>query len=60
MITFCGFDGSGASLSIITFLGGGGRRLPEIVILFGPIAAGGCGGASRITNGSGVSARAGC
>ena len=47
MITDCGLVGSGASLSMITFLGGGGRRLPEIVINFTPNAVGGCGGASR-------------
>jgi len=59
-MTFCGFDGSGASLSITTFRGGGGRRLPPIVILFGPTGCGGYGGASRTTIGSGVAARAGC
>jgi hypothetical protein len=38
--------------------GGGGRRLPEMVMRLGPTGAGGCGGASRTTRGSGVSARA--
>ena len=60
MITFCGLLGNGASLSMTTFLGGGGNRLPEMVILFGPTGIGGCGGASRMINGSGVSIRGGC
>jgi hypothetical protein len=33
-IIACGLLGNGAYLSIITFLGGGGNRLPEIVITF--------------------------
>jgi hypothetical protein len=32
MMTLCGLDGIGANLSMITFLGGGGKLLPEIVI----------------------------
>jgi len=52
-MTFCGLAGSAVSLSMTTFLGGGGLRLPEMVIHFGAI---GCGGASRKTNGSGVAA----
>jgi len=50
-MTFCGLAGRAVSLSMTTFLGGGG--LPEMVIHFGAI---GCGGASRKTNGSGVAA----
>jgi hypothetical protein len=46
------FFSSKINLSTTTFLGGGGKRLPEIVILFGQTAGGGDGGASRITNGS--------
>ena len=34
IITDWGFDGSGASLSIMTFLGGGGILLPDMVITF--------------------------
>ena len=45
---------------MITFLGGGGNRLPEIVINLRPTGAGAWGGASRTTNGSGVSGLAGC
>ena len=41
MITFCGFGGRAASLSITTFRGGGGCLLPEMVILLGPTGAGG-------------------
>jgi hypothetical protein len=59
-ITDCGLDGSGANLSMITFLGGGGRRLPEMVITLRPTCAGGWGGASLITKGSGVHGRGGC
>jgi len=33
--------GNGAILSIITLRGGGGRRLPEIVMSFLPTGAGG-------------------
>jgi len=43
-----------------TFLGGGGIRLPEIVILFEPTGRGGDGGASRTMRGSGVAGRGGC
>ena len=46
-------------LSMMTFLGGGGKVLPEIVISFRPIDCGGFGGISRITIGSGVSGLAG-
>lgn len=46
--------GKGANLSITTFLGGGAKRLPEIVINFCPTDAGAFGGASRTTNGAGV------
>lgn len=60
MITDWGLLGKGASLSITTFLGGGGIRLPEIVITLRPTAAGGCGGASRTTNGCGVTGLGGC
>lgn len=59
-MTDCGLHGSGAKRSMTTFLGGGGKRLPEIVIIFGPTCAGGCGGASRMTKGSGVAGLAGC
>ena len=45
---------------MITFRGAGGKRLPDIVIILRPIGAGGSGGASRITRGSGVVGRAGC
>jgi len=41
-----------------TLRGGGGSRLPETVMRLGPSGAGACGGASRTTRGSGVSARA--
>ena len=34
MITDCGLLGNGANLSITTLRGGGGIRLPEIVITF--------------------------
>ncbi len=34
IITDCGLAGNGANLSIITFLGGGGNRFPEIVLKF--------------------------
>jgi hypothetical protein len=43
-----------------TFRGGGGNCLPDIVIIRRLTGVGGCGGASRITNGSGVSDLAGC
>lgn len=59
-ITDCGLLGIGANLSITTFLAGGGNFLPEIVMSFLPIAGGGCGGASRMINGSGVSGLGGC
>lgn len=36
MITDCGLLGKGGRRSIITFLGGGGIFLPEIVIIFFP------------------------
>jgi len=52
--------GSGAKRSITTFRGGGGKRLPEIVIIFLPTATGGCGGASRTIRGSGVEGLGGC
>lgn len=45
---------------MITLRGGGGIRLPEIVITFRPTGGGGGGGASRITNGGGVVGRGGC
>lgn len=54
MISACGLTGSGASLSITTLRGGGGRRLPLIVTILRPMAGGGAGGASLITSGSGV------
>lgn len=60
IITFCGLFGIGASLSMTTFLGGGGIRLPEMVIRFVPIGRGACGGASRRMSGSGVDGRGGC
>ena len=60
MMTFCGLAGSAASRSMTTLRGGGGIRFPAIVIIFWPIGLGGVGGASRITRGSGVKARAGC
>ena len=34
IITDCGLAGNGANLSIITFLGGGGNRFPDIVLKF--------------------------
>jgi len=34
--------------------------LPDIVIIFWPIQGGACGGASRMTRGSGVHGRGGC
>ena len=43
-----------------TFLGGGGNLLPEIVTNLRPTGSGAGGGASRTTNGSGVSGLAGC
>ncbi len=43
-----------------TFLGGGGNCLPDIVISLRPISDGGCGGASRMTTGSGVFGLGGC
>ncbi len=58
--TDCGLLGTGAKRSITTLRGGGGKRLPEIVISLRPTAGGGCGGASRITNGSGVDGLGGC
>ncbi len=39
---------------MITFLGGGGNLLPDIVISLTPTGVGGRGGASRIIKGSGV------
>lgn len=60
MITFCGLLGNGARRSITTLRGGGGIRLPEMVILLEPMACGGMGGASRTISGSGVVGRAGC
>ena len=36
------------------------HNLPEIVINLRPTGAGACGGASRMTNGSGVTGLAGC
>ena len=42
----CGLAGMGANLSITTFRGGGGNRLPEIVINLRPTGGGGLGGAS--------------
>jgi len=59
-MTACGLAGTGGSLSTITFLGGGGKRLPVIVIIFLPTAAGGDGGASRTIKGSGVHGLGGC
>ena len=58
--TACGFAGNSANRSIMTLRGGGGRRLPDMVISLRPMGAGGCGGASRITSGSGVNGLAGC
>lgn len=43
-----------------TLRGGGGIRLPLIVITFLPTCAGGGGGASRTTNGCGVIGLGGC
>ena len=60
MSTDCGFAGNSANLSMTTLRGGGGKRLPLIVISFLPIFVGGNGGASRITSGSGVLGLAGC
>ena len=59
-MTDCGLLGNGANRSMTTFLGGGGNRLPEIVTTFWPTAFGGRGGASRMTNGGGVSGLGGC
>ena len=56
----CGLVGMGASLSITTLRGGGGMRFPEMVITFLPTGQGGIGGASLITNGSGVAGLGGC
>ena len=60
VITACGLLGTVANLSTITFLGGGGSLLPEIVIIFWPTAGGSLGGASRTTKGSGVHGLGGC
>ena len=46
IMTDCGLHGSGAKRSMTTFLGGGGNRLPEIVINLRPTGGGGLGGAS--------------
>ena len=43
-----------------TLRGGGGIRLPDIVINLQPTCGGAWGGASRITKGSGVIGRGGC
>lgn len=44
----------------MTLRGAGGSLLPDMVMILRPTGAGGSGGASRITSGSGVSGRAGC
>jgi len=49
---FSGRLGSGAIRSTTTLRGGGGIRLPEIVIRFTPILGGGVGGASRTIKGT--------
>ncbi|RNA40872.1 hypothetical protein BpHYR1_033622 [Brachionus plicatilis] len=54
MITGWGFAGTWGSRSMTTFLGGGGSRFPEMVMIFLLTGAGGVGGASRMTIGSGV------
>ena len=56
----CGLEGSGAKRSMTTLRGGGGKRLPDIVMTLRPMCGGGAGGFSRITSGSGVDGRAGC
>lgn len=58
--TDCGLLGIGASLSITTLRGGGGSRLPEMVISLRPTGCGAWGGASRIIRGSGVDGLGGC
>ncbi len=45
---------------MMTLRGGGGSCLPLMVIFLMPIGAGGSGGASLITSGSGVSGLGGC
>ena len=45
------------SLSIITFLGGGGITLPGITINLGGIGDGATGGLSRTTNGAGATGK---
>jgi hypothetical protein len=59
-MTGCGLLGIGANRSTTTFLGGGGNGLPDIVITCVGMHGGGHGGASRITNGSGVHGLGGC
>ena len=56
----CGLEGNGARRSMTTLRGGGGKRLPDIVMTLRPMCGGGAGGFSRITSGSGVDGRAGC
>jgi hypothetical protein len=48
-MTVGGLGGSGASFSMITFLGGGSTTLPGIIITFFDGARGGVGGGSRKT-----------
>jgi hypothetical protein len=60
MMTDWGFEGIGGRRSMITLRGGGGIRLPEMVITLRPTDGGGGGGASRITNGGGVIGLGGC
>ena len=58
--TDCGLLGNWAIRSTTTLRGGAGKRLPEMVMICWPIHGGGCGGASRMTKGSGVHGLAGC
>ena len=45
---------------MMTLRGGGGKSLPEMVMILRPTGCGAGGGASRILSGSGVMGRAGC
>ena len=54
MSTLGGLAGNWGSLSMTTLRGGGGSRLPDMVITFWPSRGGAGGGSSRNTNGSGV------
>ena len=56
----CGLGGSLGKRSMITFLGGGGNFLPDIVITLRKIGRGGVGGRSRTIKGSGVMGLHGC